>query len=62
MGFSPNECLVIEDSVSGIRAAKKGGFDVCGFANQRNRNEFEKEGVIVFTKMEELITIIGIEN
>lgn len=31
MGYSPNECLVIEDSIAGIQSAKAGGFDVYGF-------------------------------
>lgn len=31
MGFSPNECLVIEDSDIGITAAKKGGFPVYAY-------------------------------
>lgn len=61
MGFEVNECLVIEDSIPGIRAAKNGGFDVCGYANQRNKKAFEEEDAIVFMKMEELIEIIGIE-
>ncbi len=34
MGFSVEECLVVEDSVSGLTAAKKGGFKAIGYAPQ----------------------------
>jgi len=31
MGFSPQNCLVIEDSIAGIQAAKSAGMEVIGF-------------------------------
>jgi HAD superfamily hydrolase (TIGR01509 family) len=31
MGFDPADCLVIEDSVAGITAARRAGMAVCGF-------------------------------
>ncbi|GGI58339.1 HAD family hydrolase [Winogradskyella haliclonae] len=31
MGFEPSECLIIEDSFTGVQAAKNGGFDVFAF-------------------------------
>ncbi len=43
MGFKPCECLVIEYSISGIKAAKTGGFDVFGFTAHDCNNELEKE-------------------
>lgn len=54
MGFSPSECAVIEDSIAGIRAAIKGGFDVYGFATSSNRTELKNEGAMVFSLMQEL--------
>src|SRR5688572_24296187 len=33
MGYSPDECIVIEDSKAGVISAIKGGFNVYGFAN-----------------------------
>lgn len=58
MGFKPNECAVIEDSLTGIRAGRKGGFDVFGFANQKNKNEFIDEGAYVFFDMNNLYELL----
>lgn len=54
MGFTPNECVVIEDSMSGIKAAKAGGFDVFAFTNGHSKEEFLKEDLIIFQAMKEL--------
>ena len=54
MGFEPNQCAVIEDSIAGIIAARKGGFDVFGFTNKQNQKAFENEGAKVFFDMEKL--------
>ena len=62
MGCLPENCLVVEDSIAGIRAAKKGGFDVCGYANKRTRKRFELEGAIVIEEMEELTRVIRNKN
>lgn len=58
MGFEPKDCLVIEDSIAGVQAAKSGGFTVYGYTNDKNRQKFEEEGAIVFTKMEDLMELI----
>lgn len=54
MGFKPAECAVIEDSEAGINAAIAGGFNVFGFAHDKNKTTFEKLGAIVFFNMDEL--------
>ncbi len=54
MGFSPHESVVIEDSVFGVQAAKAGGFDVFGLANENNRELLEQEGVSIFYEMNSL--------
>ena len=59
MGFSPEECVVIEDSIAGVRAARKGGFDVYGYANAHNHEQLAQEGAKVFFKMEELHEVLG---
>lgn len=58
MGFKPKECVVIEDSVAGVQAAKKGGFDVFGFGNQRTQAALEEEGAQVFFEMGELLGLL----
>lgn len=58
MGFQPSECLVIEDSVTGVKAAKAGGFDVFGFAAHDYNNELEAEADCVFNEMEQLKNLI----
>ena len=59
MGFEPNECVVIEDSMAGITAARKGGFDVFGFTNKENQKDFENEGAKVFFDMENLNELLA---
>lgn len=61
MGFQPEECAVIEDSVPGIQAAKAGGFDVFGFTNNQNKETFIKMGVTAFFEMSELVQLLGID-
>ena len=49
MGFKSEECAVIEDSLPGIQAAIAGGFDVFGFATEKNKPTFEESGATVFS-------------
>jgi len=50
-GFKPEECLVIEDSITGIQAAKNGGFDVVGYTAHDYNNELKSEATFVFNSM-----------
>jgi HAD superfamily hydrolase (TIGR01509 family) len=61
MGFQPSECLVIEDSLIGIRAAKAGGFDVFGFTAHDYRNELGSLATKTFGKMSELPELLNME-
>ena len=61
MGFSPHECVVIEDSVFGVQAAKAGGFDVFGFANENNKELLDQEGIGIFYEMNTLDKLL-LEN
>lgn len=54
MGFKPCECVVIEDSISGVKAARLGGFKVYALTNEKKRNTFEHLGATVFENMERL--------
>jgi HAD superfamily hydrolase (TIGR01509 family) len=58
MGFKPKDCLIIEDSLTGVRAAKNGGFDVFGFTAHVYNNELEKEASLTFNSMNELLALI----
>lgn len=58
MGFKPSDCLVIEDSLSGVRAAKNGGFDVFGFTAHDYNNELENEATKTFSSMDLLLEMI----
>ncbi len=58
MGYEPDECAVIEDSLAGVKAAKAGGFDVFAFANERNKNTMKELEAIVFFDMKELYQLL----
>lgn len=59
MKFSINECLVIEDTIIGINAAKSGGIDVFGFADDYTYGLFKNETTEVFRDTEELKFLFG---
>ncbi len=58
MGFAPEDCAVIEDSISGVAAAVKGGFDVYGYANTYNESRLQQEGAHIFHTMKSLSDIL----
>ena len=58
MGFNPKECLVVEDSISGVKAALAGGFDVFGYTEHDYKNELEALATKTFKSMSRLIEII----
>jgi HAD superfamily hydrolase (TIGR01509 family) len=60
MGFSPSECVVIEDSLAGIEAARTGGFRVYGLTNGYNQQELTDQGAIVFDEMKALTQLLNI--
>ncbi|MDY7393790.1 HAD family hydrolase [Aureibaculum sp. 2210JD6-5] len=58
MGFKSNECVVIEDSLPGVIAAKAGGFDVYALQNESNKTTLQGVEVPIFTEMSELMQIL----
>ncbi|WP_396143814.1 HAD family hydrolase [Flavobacterium sp.] len=58
MGFEINDCLIIEDSITGIQAAKCGGFDVIGFVNDNNKERFKNENIPICYSMSELENLL----
>lgn len=41
LGLSPDECIVFEDLLAGIKGAVKGGFTVCGVYDKHSRRDSE---------------------
>ncbi|MBP0903476.1 HAD family hydrolase [Mariniflexile gromovii] len=58
MGFKPSECLVVEDSISGVKAAINGGFEVFGFTAHDYNNELKAFATKTFDSMDQLKAII----
>jgi len=58
MGFKPNECLVVEDSVSGVKAALAGGFDVFGYTEHDYEDELQALATNTFNSMNKLIKLM----
>ena len=54
MGYEVKDCLVIEDSVSGVTAAKNGGFEVFAFTENDFLNELPPISNKSFSSMKEL--------
>jgi HAD superfamily hydrolase (TIGR01509 family) len=54
----PQDCAVIEDSVSGIQAGIKGGFTVYGFCLESRKEEFAALGALPFQHMDELANLL----
>ena len=54
MGFKPEECAVIEDSIYGVKAAISGGFDTFAYTKDFNKEAFVKMGATTFSNMKDL--------
>lgn len=62
MGAQPSACVVVEDSVTGARAAKAAGMKVLGFAGGHLDAEQELKSICdgVFHRMVELPALLGL--
>ncbi|MCF7567717.1 HAD-IA family hydrolase [Sabulilitoribacter arenilitoris] len=58
MGYKPSECIIIEDSLSGVKAAINGGFDVFGFTMHDYDNELKTLATKTFDNMNDLLKMI----
>lgn len=54
MGYLPEDCVVVEDSLAGVQAAVAGGFRVYGLTNGFNQQELTEAGAMVLQEMKEL--------
>ena len=58
-GVAPSECLVIEDSVPGARAAAAAGMDCLGYAPNSDGAALRTVGAIPFHSMFDLPDLIA---
>ncbi len=58
MGFQPHECVVVEDSLLGVKGALAGGFDVFGFTAHDYNNELQGLATKTFSDMGNLMEMI----
>ena len=61
MGFAPEACVVIEDSVPGVQAGVAAGMRVLAFASTGGTEALQAAGGSVFMDMAELPALLGIE-
>lgn len=59
MGFAPEDCLVVEDSLPGIKAAVNGGFDVVAYQNQFNQQQLRSENITKIGQLTDLLYLIN---
>jgi len=58
MGFHPKDCVVIEDSLAGVKAAKAGEFKVFGYVEHDFNNELKHSADLVFNNMDVLPNLL----
>jgi phosphoglycolate phosphatase len=59
MGISPDQCVVIEDSVPGVQAGCAAGMKVFGYAQQSDRDALVTAGAhLIFDQMSDLLELL----
>jgi len=58
---APQNCLVIEDSVTGTLAAKRAGMPCLGYAPDGHNAELAANNAQCFSNMNELVGLIGLD-
>ncbi len=59
MGVAPKDCMVIEDSFYGARAARSAGMPVLGYTGSGFARQLADEGARVFDDMAALPAMLG---
>lgn len=59
-GVTHEECVVIEDSMTGVLAAKRAGMKCFGYAHHGNGEELAAENAIIFDDMAKLPALIKV--
>lgn len=60
LGHAAKDCIVVEDSPTGARAARAAGMRCFGYAAQTPAERLANEGAIPFTNMADLPRLIGL--
>jgi len=60
MGFEPDDCIVVEDGVPGVKAGRRAGMRVLGYAPNGSADRLANAGAEVFTSMAVLPELLGI--
>lgn len=60
LGVPPAACVVVEDSLSGVRAAVAAGMRCYGFASEDDGASLAAAGAVVFHRMADLPGLIGL--
>ncbi|MCF8067064.1 MAG: HAD-IA family hydrolase [Desulfobacterales bacterium] len=58
MGVAPDACVVVEDSVFGVRAGIAAGMTVLGYAARTTSDSLSAEGAVTFKKMNNLPNLL----
>ncbi len=59
MGYTVEECVVIEDSLAGVQAAQAGGFDVFAYVNSHTEDLFKNLDIPLFHDMNNLYNLLN---
>ena len=59
MGYPPDKCIVVEDSIHGIQAAKSAGMLVLGYSQSEYGHKLENEGISTFHDMIDLAKFLS---
>lgn len=60
MNVSPHDCVVIEDSLTGVMAAQRANMRCFGYAPDDDGDVLENEGAVVFKNMQQLPELLGL--
>lgn len=60
LGVAPQDCIVIEDSAAGARAARAAGMRCFGYAPHGHADRLAAEGAVPFTDMSDLPGLLGL--
>ena len=60
MGYKPEDCAVIEDSIYGVEASISGGFDTFAYTRGPKKETFVKMGATTFSNMKSLERLLKV--